>query len=297
MESLLDKKHILIVGGSGFAGTYLLQFLNQHGFNTAVVSRNIYRGNAETLASVIEGAHAVINLAGASINRRWTQKNKEEMRESRIGSTQNISNALQLCKIPPLRFINASAVGIYDNVNTHSEQSTLFGNGFLTELCLAWEKAATVGSATTQLTVIRLGVLLGRGGGALKKLIPLFRLGLGGRIGNGRQKFPFIHIHDFASAVLHILNHERPAPVYNLVSPNLINNREFTIALAKTLHRPAFFVIPVFALRLLYGKGASVLSEGQIVRPLALMKEKFTFAFPKIEAALDEINSKKPSKR
>jgi NAD dependent epimerase/dehydratase family enzyme len=102
--------------------------------------------------------------------------------------------------------------------------------------------------------VIRLGVLLGKGGGALKKLIPLFRLGLGGRIGNGLQKFPFIHIFDFASAVLHILNHNEPAPVFNLVVSTSSNNREFTKALAKALHRPAFFVIPVFALRILYGK-------------------------------------------
>lgn len=116
------------------------------------------------------------------------------------------------------------------------------------------EKAATVDSSATQLTVIRLGVLLGKGGGALKKLIPLFRLGLGGRIGNGLQKFPFIHIFDFASAVLHILNHNEPAPVFNLVVSTSSNNREFTKALAKALHRPAFFVIPVFALRILYGK-------------------------------------------
>jgi NAD dependent epimerase/dehydratase family enzyme len=140
MVNLLDKKQIFIAGGSGFAGQYLLRFLKSNGFSVDVLPRKIYRGNPQTLAATLDGSFAVINLAGASMNRRWTAKNKKEMWESRIDSTRNIVNAIQLCKIAPHRFINASAVGIYDNANTHSEQSTLFGNGFLSELCQAWKK-------------------------------------------------------------------------------------------------------------------------------------------------------------
>ena len=280
--AISNNKKIFIAGGRGFIGQVLQQKLESAGFSVFILSRTEYQSNPAKLAEKINGCFAVINLAGATINKRWTASYKAEILESRIQSASTIAQAISLCKQPPERFISTSAVGIYDSVHVHTEQSTSFAAGFLPEVCKKWEAAPANVPANTKLIIIRLGVVLGMNGGMLKKLKPLFNLCLGGRMGSGKQAFPCIHIHDVAGAIIHILSMQSPAEIYNLVSPKNITNKQFTRAFAKALHRPAIWTVPAFALKLLLGKRSALVLEGQEVIPEKLQQELFSFRFPNI---------------
>lgn len=277
-----NNKKIFIAGGRGFIGQELQQRLESDGYSVFILSRSEYQSNPVKLAEKIDGSYAVINLAGATINKPWTARYKAEILESRILSASTIAQASSLCKQPPERFISTSAVGIYDSVLEHTEQSTFFADGFLAEVCRKWEAAPVNVPAATKLIIIRLGVVLGKNGGMLKKLKPLFNYCLGGRMGSGDQAFPFIHIHDAAEAFIHILSQQSPAEIYNLVSPKMITNKQFTRAYAKALHRPAILAVPAFALKILLGKRSALILDGQKVIPEKLQQEGFKFRFPEI---------------
>ena len=277
-----NNKKIFIAGGRGFIGQVLQQKLESAGYSVFILSRTEYQRNPAKLAEKIDGSLAVINLAGATINKRWTASYKAEILESRIQSASTIAQAISLCKQPPERFISTSAVGIYDSVHVHSEQSTSFAAGFLPEVCKKWEAAPANVPANTKLIIIRLGVVLGMNGGMLKKLKPLFKLFLGGRMGSGNQPFPFIHIHDVTGAIIHILTTPSPAGIYNLVSPKMISNKQFTAAFAKALHRPAIWIVPAFALKIMLGKRSALILDGQKVIPENLQQEGFVFRFPDV---------------
>ncbi len=280
--AISNNKKIFIAGGRGFIGQVLQQKLESAGFSVFILSRTEYQSNPAKLAEKINGCFAVINLAGATINKRWTASYKAEILESRIQSASTIAQAISLCKQPPERFISTSAVGIYDTVHVHTEQSTSFAAGFLPEVCKKWEAAPANVPANTKLIIIRLGVVLGMNGGMLKKLKPLFNLCLGGRMGSGKQAFPCIHIHDVAGAIIHILSMQSPAEIYNLVSPKIITNKQFTAAFAKALHRPAIWTVPAFALKIMLGKRSALILYGQKVIPENLQQENFVFRFPDI---------------
>ena len=277
-----NNKKIFIAGGRGFIGQVLQQKLESAGYSVFILSRTEYQRNPAKLAEKIDGSLAVINLAGATINKRWTASYKAEILESRIQSASTIAQAISLCKQPPERFISTSAVGIYDSVHVHTEQSTSFAAGFLPEVCKKWEAAPANVPANTKLIIIRLGVVLGMNGGMLKKLKPLFKLFLGGRMGSGNQPFPFIHIHDVTGAIIHILTTPSPAGIYNLVSPKMISNKQFTAAFAKALHRPAIWIVPAFALKIMLGKRSALILDGQKVIPENLQQEGFVFRFPDV---------------
>jgi len=281
MDSSTNKT-VCIAGGNGFVGQALTIFLQQSGFSVIILPRALYQHNAQALAERIDGCHAVINLAGASIGKRWTRRYRAEIINSRLLSADNICKAMSLCNQPPERFISTSAVGIYDTIHQHSEDSTFFANDFLSDVCKRWEAAAGATPMQTKRSIIRLGVVLGKEGGTLKKLLPLFRLGLGGRMGSGKQAFSFIHIHDICKAVLHVLSQQNPKEIYNLVAPQIISNKEFTRALAQALHRPAWLIVPAFVLKLMLGKSADVVLKGQQVIPSNLLNEGFVFDFPDI---------------
>lgn len=271
------NKSIFIAGGNGFIGQAISKELQSAGYQVTVLSRSQYQNNPTELSKIIEGGFAVINLAGATINKRWTAKYKAEIVNSRVLSAITIAKAISLCKLPPERFISTSAIGIYDAVHVHNEQSVFFANDFLAEVCSSWEAAAVNVPATTKLSIIRLAVVLGINGGMLKKLKPLFILCLGGRIGSGKQPFSFIHICDVCNAILHILSQENPSEIYNLVSPKMITNKQFTSAFAKALHRPAILAVPAFILKIILGKRSSLVLEGQKVIPANLQQEGFVF--------------------
>lgn len=280
-----NNKKIFIAGGRGFIGQTLCRELESSGFSVVILSRSEYQSNPTKLAEQIDGSFALINLAGATINKRWNENYKTEILESRIQSTTTIAQAIDLCKQPPERFISTSAVGIYDTFHIHTEQSTSFADGFLSEVCMKWEASTTTVDRTTKRTIIRLGVVLGMNGGMLKKLKPLFKLYLGGRMGSGNQLFPLIHIQDVVGAIIHILSMQSPAEIYNLVSPKIITNKQFTRAFAKVLHRPAIWTVPAFALKIILGNRSALILDGQTVIPEKLQQEGYVFRFPDVTNA------------
>jgi uncharacterized protein (TIGR01777 family) len=282
---------IAITGISGFIGGNLKTFFEENcDFEVLPVPRMLLYGSAELLADYLEGSDVVINLAGASILSRWTRKRKQKLWDSRVIPTRNIVTAFALMIKVPSVFISTSATGILDGIEEHDEYSQNYASDFLGELAQKWElEAINAHKLGIRTLIFRLGVVLDSKGGALAKMLPAFRLGFGGPVGNGNQPFPFIHIQDLMHAYLFAINREEHEGIYHLVAPELITNREFSLVLADTLHRPAWFPVPVVLLKLLFGEGASVLVGGQIVLCTRLLKSNFQFQFPTINLLLKNL--------
>nr|WP_314881600.1 TIGR01777 family oxidoreductase [uncultured Campylobacter sp.] len=274
---------IAVNGTSGFIGGELCRFFRAQGHEIAVIPRAAY-ADKDALKDLISGCDAVINLAGASIAARWSEAYKKQLHASRIETTRALVGAINALENPPF-FISASAVGIYENGLEHDESSVKFDRGFLGELACEWESQAA--KARTRTAIFRLGVVLGRGG-ALAKMLPAFRLGLGGKLGSGEQAFCWIHIADLLEAFKFTLQN-RQSGVFNLVSPTPNTNGEFTQILSKVLGRPTFFKVPKFALNLMFGEGSVVLLEGAKVYPKALIKSGFDFKFSDLKTALEDV--------
>lgn len=280
---------ILITGASGFVGLNLVSYLKDNGCDVNAISRNDLAGSSKDIALKIEGAYAVINLAGATISKRWTRKHKREIYTSRIFTTKKIVEAIGLCKTRPQILINASAIGIYDDIHVHDEQSHHLAFNYLSKVVRDWEHAASNAmDFGTQVFIFRLGIVLGKNGGMLKKLIPLFKMGLGGRIGNGKQYFSFIHIKDILTVIDLALSKKLPSGLYNLTSPEILFNNDFTKQIARIVRRPAFFHIPKFIFNILYGNGASVITGGQAALPANLQEHGYKFYYTKLFDALTE---------
>ncbi len=285
-------KKVCISGANGFIGSHLKEFLSNQGFQVKILSRNDIAGSDATLAEKISGAYAVINLAGAPIIHRWNKKYKEELYISRIRTTQKITNAIRNAAIKPFLFISTSAVGIYKNDTHNTEVAFTYDTGYLSKICKDWEASALTTSKLTRTVIFRLGVVIGKDGGALKKLLPVFKFGLGGPIGNGEQGMPWIHIDDLLQAYLFMMNHSESEGVYNLVAPEVLSNKEYTKIMGRVLHRPTFFKVPVVALKLLYGEGSIALTDGAFVEPTRLLETGFSFQYPGLGKALQDILKK-----
>lgn len=286
---------IAISGSTGFIGKQLSDYLLRSGNELVVISRGDLAGGSNQLAKVINSADVIINLAGASVLQRWTNKNKQLILSSRVDTTRLLVEAVRknLPEHRPGIFISASAIGIYDNYGIHDEFSSALGTNFLAEVCKAWESVTDpLKEMNLKLCTIRIGIVLGTSGGSLQKMLPLFKLGLGGKIGSGNQPFSFIHISDFCRAIEHLVTSEKSTGIYNLVSPSPVTNKLFTVALADQLHRPAFLKVPELALKLVYGEASDVLTKGAYVKPARLTGEGFQFRFPDISSALADLVKK-----
>lgn len=280
---------ISISGASGFTGSYLVRELVKQGHEVVKMNRDSFSMPLEEFTRMkIEGSDAVINLAGAPIIRRWTEPWKEEIRNSRILTTRKIAEAIRLATAKPMVLISASAVGIYDSINSHTEESLNFGTGFLADVCKEWESEAEAVKDICRVTVLRQGIVIGKGG-MLGKVRTPFSIGLGAKIGNGKQALSFIHIDDLAGIVGMILKNPETSGVYNAVAPWPTTNIHFTEVLGKVLNQPALLAVPKFVLKLIYGEGAQTLTEGQKVLPDRLMKLNFPFKYPTIEKALMKV--------
>jgi uncharacterized protein (TIGR01777 family) len=232
---------------------------------------------------------AVINLAGRSIFGRWNEGIKSEIRESRIMTTRNVVQGLPQGKATVL--ISASGVGYYgsrgDEVLTEDSRA---GDDFLARLSVDWESEALAARPKgTRVVLMRLGVVLGRGGGAMAQMLPAFKAFVGGPIGDGRQWFPWIHLHDLAAAVLFLIQRPELNGPVNLCAPNPVPNRTLAEAIGKSLNRPAFMRTPAFMIRMALGEFADVLIGSQRVVPEKLLKQHFNFHYPEIEAAVNAI--------
>jgi uncharacterized protein (TIGR01777 family) len=244
-------------------------------------------------AAVVSGFDAVIHLAGETVMGRWTDEKKSKIRDSRVQGTRNLVAALVQSQAKPRVFVCASAIGFYGNRGDEilGEKSPA-GLGFLPEVCGEWEDASRAAVAAGIRTVnIRIGLVLSPKGGALGGMLTPFKLGLGGRIGSGRQWWSWIHIDDIVGAIHHALHTESLAGPVNLVGPNPIRNAEFTKVLASVLRRPAIFPVPEFALRLAFGGQAAdeMLLASVRVQPGKLVSSGYNFKFPQLRAALDNL--------
>jgi len=293
--------HVIVPGGSGFVGRHLVRALLDRGDLVTVVTRDPprarrlgdRRANYRGWLPPFAGIDAVVNLVGEPVlGRRWTPTYKQTLRDSRLQATRRVVRALEAAPeaLRPRVLVNASAVGFYgDRGNEPLPERAEPGRGFLAELCVDWEAAARQTSARS--VQLRLGIVLGRGGGALASMLPIFRKGLGGPLGLGRQFMPWVHVDDVVGLVLAALDTERYAGPVNATSPGVVTNAEFTRALGRTLRRPALLPAPSPALRLLLGEGADVLLASQRCVPEAAQQHGYGFRQPEIAAALAELLS------
>ncbi|HPF50991.1 MAG TPA: TIGR01777 family oxidoreductase [Draconibacterium sp.] len=282
---------ILITGLNGYLGSLISNELGKQGHQVSGISRSLLYGPVSELSVAIKSADVVINLAGAPILQRWTDKNKDEIYESRIKTITNLVAAINRLKPEdqPKKFISASAIGIYKAGITHNEESTEFDDGFLGMVVGDWEKPLQNLPVGTRKIVFRIGLVIGKNAKTIKKQLLPFKLGLGAKIGSGHQPFPFIHEKDVVQAFVWAVEKYEDNNTFNLVAPENINNKEFTTAFAQQLNRPAFFSIPEFAIKLVLGKASVLLTQSPQVLSGKIQKAGFRFKYPDISSALQEI--------
>lgn len=275
---------IAITGASGFVGRRLDVRLRARGHSVIPVS---LRGDLNP--SDFAECDAVAHFAGEPVAQRWTAAVKRRILESRVDGTRRLIEALR--PHPPNVLVSASAIGYYGSRGDEilTEQSTP-GNDFLAEVAIAWEREAQeVERLGTRLLRLRVGIVLGPGGGALGKMLLPFRLGLGGRLGNGQQWMSWIHIDDLCDLAMLAMKESTLRGVLNAVSPHPVTNSEFTRSLAHALHRPAVIPVPALALKLLYGEMAGALLASQRVMPEGAVRAGFEFQYPELTSALIKI--------
>ncbi|MER7176978.1 TIGR01777 family oxidoreductase [Streptomyces mesophilus] len=289
---------IAVAGASGLIGTALTRSLEADGHEVVRLVRRPARTANEAEwdpkrqyvhAAGLAGCSAVVNLAGAGVgDRRWTAAYKKELRDSRVLGTAALAEAIAALDEPPRVFVNGSAIGYYGDTGQHAvDENAPAGEGFLPSMCVAWEEAAGAAVEAGIRTVFaRSGLVVARKGGAWGRMFPLFKAGLGGRLGDGRQYWSFIALHDEVAALRHLIDTEELSGPVNLTAPEPVTNREVTAAMGRALHRPTLFTAPAPALRIVLGEMASDVLCSQRVLPARLLDSGFTFAFPTIGEAV-----------
>ncbi|WP_318488111.1 TIGR01777 family oxidoreductase [Photobacterium leiognathi] len=294
---------ILMTGATGFIGRALLPHFNHD--HVTVLTRNPTRAyhllghhiNAvDSLESFdnFDEFDVIINLAGEPImNKRWSEKQKQKICQSRWDITKQLVDKINASTNPPHTFISGSAVGIYgDNQDKTIDESTpldINDNDFAQNVCHRWEQIALEAkSEQTRVCLIRTGIVLGKQGGALARMLLPYQLGLGGKIGDGKQYFPWIHMQDMIKGIIFLLNHPEVQGVFNFTAPTPVTNSVFSQTLAATLKRPHFLFTPAWVLKLGLGESAQLLLDSQRALPNKLQQEGFNFSFPCIEQALKQ---------
>ncbi len=301
---------IAITGATGFIGRRLVARLLRDGHAVVALSRDVTRARAvlpvrcdvapwdpESAigpATALDGADAIVHLAGAGVaDERWTAARKRVIRQSRVRGTNALVATLAAMRpdARPRTLVGASAIGIYgDRGDEELDERSAPGAGFLAEVCIDWEAATRAAEALgVRTAVVRVGIVLGRDGGALRTMLPLFRLGLGGRLGSGRQWMSWIHVADVVELFVRAIVDETVTDVINAVAPQPIRNAEFTAALARALRRPAIAPAPAVALRLALGEMSAVVLASQRVLPRAALARGFAYAHPQLASALADL--------
>lgn len=290
---------VLITGATGFVGQALVRRLLEAGHELRAIARDPVRAAASlgpqvtlfeptALEKSLEGVDGVVNLAGEPIaGTRWTPEKKRQIKASRIELTGRLARAIAAMERRPV-LVSASAIGFYgDRGDEILTEVSAPGTDFLSEVCHEWETAAH--QAETRVVCLRIGLVLGAGGGALAKLLPLFSLGLGGPIGDGAMWWSWIHLHDLVEIMRVSLEDARYSGPINAVAPHPVTNAELTRALGRALSRPAILRAPPFALKLAFGEGSRPILDSTRVLPRALERLGFAFRFPALEEALRDI--------
>jgi uncharacterized protein (TIGR01777 family) len=291
---------IVIAGGTGLLGTALARELTRDGVTVTVLTRrprqpqqvrwDPYGSAASEWAHTLDGADAVVNLVGASINKRWTTVYKRELWDSRVRATRTLVEAIKsVRRIPPV-FVSGSAVGIYgDRGDEPVTEQTPTGSDFLGSLAAQWENEALAARPAARVVMVRSGIVLDRDAGALPRMALPFRLFAGGRLGSGRQYISWIHRNDWTGVVRWALANEAVTGPVNATAPNPVTNLEFAQTLGRVLRRPAIVPAPAFALRLALGEMADVVLGGQRVLPAKAQALDFVFRYPLLDGALRAI--------
>lgn len=293
--------HVVISGSTGLIGGALTASLLADGHRVTRLVRREPRARADGSGearwdpgagvdpAVLDGADAVVGLAGAGVgDRRWTASYKQEIRDSRVRGTGALATAIGACAKPPAVFVSGSAVGYYGETGqTVVDETAPPGQDFLAGVCQEWE-AAALGARTagTRVVTTRFGIVVSPEGGAMGRLLPLARAGLGGRLGDGRQYWSYISLSDTVRALRHLIDTESVTGPVNMTTPNPATNRGITAAVGRALHRPTILPVPAFALRLVLGEFADGILMSQRVVPTRLLDSGFAFEHPTFETAL-----------
>lgn len=293
---------IVIAGGSGFLGQKLCRRLARDGHQVRILTRKPAQapdqitwqpdGTARSLSQHLNAVAVVVNLAGENIaSRRWSAAQKELLRSSRILPTRTLARAISQCDTPPKTFVSASGVGYY---GPHGDEpvteDTPPGSDFFGGLCVDWEQEARAVPPATRLAIVRSGVALAGDGGALKKMLLPFRLGLGATLGSGRQFFPWIHADDWTAMVMWMIENDGASGAFNATAPRPVTNRTFTRTLGRVLKRPAVLQAPAFVLRAALGELSDALLAGQRAVPAHAEHLGFRFTHPELEPALRSLH-------
>jgi uncharacterized protein (TIGR01777 family) len=300
--------HFLITGGTGFIGRPLVEKLLARGDQITLLTRDfdkakkMFSGPINLIGSVKDSGlevDGVINLAGAPIiDKRWTHKRKQVLKQSRVGITSDIIEWLKKCENKPECLISGSAIGYYGNYPeaTRLDEKASPRQGFASELCREWESAARPAEALgVRVCRVRTGVVLAKHGGALKRMLLPFSLGLGGRIASGNQWFSWIHLDDMLALLLFLIDNKDISGAVNATAPYPVSNFHFSRVLARMLKRPMLMPMPALVAMLLFGEASELLLEGQQVVPKKLLDNGFKFTYPQLNTALEEILYTKPS--
>ncbi len=297
--------NVFMTGGTGFVGTYLTKKLIAEGHKVTILTQPLgsaalklnglaYADGNPTIKGPwqdsVKEHDVIINLAGASIFSRWTPQQKKILLESRIETTRNLVSALP-DNAKNITFFSTSAVGYYGfHEDEELTENMPAGNDFLARLAYDWEQEALrAKDKGARVIITRFGIVLGKNGGAMGQMLPLFKYFLGGPLGSGRQWFSWVHMHDLAEAFIFLLKHQEINGAVNLCSPQPVRNVDLGRAIGKILHRPSFMPAPGFIIKLILGEFGSVLLKGQRVIPRRLLDAGFKFKYPDIEDALRSI--------
>lgn len=300
------KQKIVIAAANGFLGKSLIQHFSKH-YRIVCLVRSPQPEQADvqyviwdgkqlgTWSQELEGAKAIINLAGRSINCRYTEQNKKDILQSRLDSTRVIGEAIEQCTHKPEVWLNCSSVTIYEHSLTEAqdEYKSTRSSGFSTDVCLAWETAFNEFSwPEVRGIILRISVVLGNKEGALKPLVPITKLGLGGASGSGKQMFSWIHVADFCAAVDFLIHHTNASGAFNVCSPKPVTNKAFMRSLRNALRIPFGLWQPAWAVQLgarFIGTEAELVLESRYVVPTRLKEQGFQFKYPEIQEALNSL--------
>ena len=305
---------ILLLGCTGFIGQNLIPKLLSEGYELCVVSRqdiNQFRVKVslekiaflklnlaeasnwdnQNLLNQLKNCDGIINLSGEPIaDKRWSEEQKQKIVNSRVNTTFCLMKNLKKNNLNPKFVINASAIGFYGtSLDKEFDETSLGGNDFLANLCEKWEKATSEKPFFTRLVIFRIGIVLGTNGGALSKMLPIFKVGLGGPIGDGNQWMSWIHIDDLSNLIINAVKDKKYSGVFNAVAPKPVRMKEFSLVLAKCLNRPNLFPVPGATLKLLLGDGAKLVLEGQKIVSIKLKNNFYKFKYPLLEEAISSL--------
>lgn len=292
---------IAITGGSGFVGRHLTQYFLERKHSLIIISRNkqtlkhpLIRhatwSELEADVKIMEGTYAIVNLAGETINQRWTKEAKDKILQSRLETVGRVADIVKRMEQKPEVVVNASGIAIYgtSEKDSYVEHSDTKVTDFLSGVVDQWEKAMDQ-IQDTRIVKLRLGVVLGKDGGAFPKMVRPYKLGIGGRIGSGQQVLSWIHIEDLCRLIEFCIENEDIIEQINATAPQPVTNDEFGRALAKAMRRPHWMPVPAFMMKLMFGELSTLLLEGQRALPLLAIDYEFQYKYPMIELALKDL--------